>query len=178
MSFSGSPATDTRRERARIDLATLTTFLNCPRKQHYDQQGGRDQVEQACKQENGIVHCNNAFVDLMVTIVSFVTVFEKKYSEKFVASRLVETVQEIIVFDFLTERGVQSFYRYILSTKLLRKKNGVLTLMESLNSNVIGSESLAISHLGDVGLYMATTEKLTIFIGALNDFLKVLIARA
>lgn len=126
----------------------------------------RIRVRKLASKVTRIVHHDSKFVNFMKTILNITIAFEKEYSEKLVATGIVAIVKEMMASDFLTGMGAQSYYRFNRVFKMMMRHKVVLPLAESLNSDDDRSKSLSISHLDDIGLYTATTEKLPVLIRA------------
>lgn len=57
----------------------------------------------------GIGRSGSTVVDLMKTVLNFATIFENKYSQKFVATGIMDIVKVMMGSAFLTEMNVQSY---------------------------------------------------------------------
>lgn len=91
-------------------------------------------MSKLAKKDSWILHHNSMFVDLLKTILYFPIAFKKEeYRQTFVASRVFETVKNMMSSDFLTEMSAQLYYRYILFAEMVLRDDGVFSLVESLN---------------------------------------------
>lgn len=120
----------------------------------------------------GIVRHIYTFQNIIKTILNFAIACEKEYKEKFVAARSVNIVEETMATDFLTRMSTQFYYRFIRVAIMTLRHESILALVEGLNGDDVGSNSLGISHLDDIKIYTPTTEELPILNTAARSFVK------
>lgn len=53
------------------------------------------------------------------TILNFSNAFETEYNDKFVATRIIDIVRDMMSSGFPTELGDQSYYRYTWVAKIM-----------------------------------------------------------
>lgn len=58
---------------------------------------------------DGIVRSDSTFVDLMKAILTFAFAFEKEHNENFVATNIVDIVEDVLSSEFLTKISAKSY---------------------------------------------------------------------
>lgn len=61
----------------------------------------------------GVMRRVFTFLNLMKIILNFAVTFEDEYNERFIATRIVDTVKDMIGSDIWTGMSAQSYYQYI-----------------------------------------------------------------
>lgn len=87
----------------------------------------------------------------MRTVLNFAIALEKRYNEKFVVTRIVDIVKDLMGSIFLTTMSVQFFYRYNWVAEMILRRRSVFVVVESLHSDDAVSKSMEISYRMTLG---------------------------
>lgn len=68
-----------------------------------------------------IVRSNAAFVNLIKTCLNFSIAFKKGHEEKFVLTGTVDLIENMMCSAILTEKSVQSYFRWIQVSEMMKK---------------------------------------------------------
>lgn len=70
----------------------------------------------------GILHSDSTSMNLMKNTPNLAIAFEKERSEKFVATRIVDIVENMMGSGFLTGMNLQSYYRDVRVAKIMLRR--------------------------------------------------------
>lgn len=97
----------------------------------------------------GIARCDSTFVDLTKKILTLAIAFGEEYNEKFVVTRVVHIVKDMMGTDVLAGMSDQFSYRYMRVVKMISRHESVSPLVKNLDCDDAGSKSLGSSDLVD-----------------------------
>lgn len=85
----------------------------------------------------GIVGYYFTIADFIISILNFGMMFQKKYNERFIASQIVDIINNVMDSFFLKEVSAQYYYGHIRAFMIMFKLEGVHALIK----NQIGDDA-------------------------------------
>lgn len=102
-------------------------------------------LSKLANQVTSVVHRHSIFVGPMKTTLKFAIAFEKEYYEKFVATRIQDTMKVVLGSEVLTEMKIQSYYRHIPVDKMILRHKSLSPPLEILYVYEAGRRCLKVS---------------------------------
>lgn len=118
---------------------------------HYDRQVAKTKalkLSSLANRATSNICRDSSFVAIVRSIKNFSATFEREHGVSFPAARIVDIVEEMVSFNFLTGNGNQIYQRYILLANFVLQRPDMINNFEKIDEEEAGSRTLGISHLG------------------------------
>lgn len=114
-----------------------------------------------------IVRRNSSFVGIAKSVLNFSPAFDKEHGMSFLAARIVDIVDDMHLFDHLTDDSPHTYQVIIQVAKFLFQRPNIRNIIEEIDEEETGSRTLGVSRLNDKILLLSWTEDgLTLFFAA------------
>lgn len=82
---------------------------------------------------NGLGHRDSSFVAIMKSVLNFIDAFQMKHRVSFLASQMVDIVNDMVAFESLTSNSCQTYYYCILIAKFSQQRAEIIYMIEQID---------------------------------------------
>lgn len=104
-------------------------------------------LSQMTNMSTTIMHMDRSFLSAMEAVLKYAGAFELQHGVSFSEARIKNIVDDTKPSQYLAKQSCLSYPLYVKFSWLMKENSDMLTLLESLNENLVKGKELGISHL-------------------------------